>query len=212
MWWCDARESAGAASAARPVRDGLGVREGWLARTAGSSGVGDRRALLRAGASIALLSIAALSGCGFHLRGDATLPFKTLYVSTDNHGPFYAELKRAIEGGANVKVLPAAAGAEAILELTPPNPIDEKSILTITGGGAVSEYLLTKRVVFRVHDGKGGEWLPTSTVQARRDYTYNDTQVLAKEAEERLLLQDMQNDVIRGMLRRMQVAARRPGG
>ena len=71
------------------------------------------------------------------------------------------------------------------------------------------EFQLRYRVAFRVHDGKGGEFLPASTVQLTRDITFNDTDVLAKETEEQLLYRDMQIDMVQQIMRRL-AAAQRP--
>ena len=56
---------------------------------------------------------------------------------------------------------------------------------------------------YRVHDGKGGEYVPPSVVQLQRDITYSDSEILAKEAEEQLLFRDMQSDLVQQVLRRL---------
>ena len=56
---------------------------------------------------------------------------------------------------------------------------------------------------YRVHDGKGGEYVPPSVVQLQRDVTYDDSAILAKEAEEQLLFRDMQTDMVQQVLRRL---------
>ena len=71
------------------------------------------------------------------------------------------------------------------------------------------EFLLTKRILFRVHDNEGNDWLPTSEVLVRRTYTYNDTEALAKEAQEQRLWKEMQADAVQQIVRRMQ-AAKKP--
>jgi LPS-assembly lipoprotein len=58
-------------------------------------------------------------------------------------------------------------------------------------------------VAYRVHDGKGNEYVPRSVVQLQRDVTYNDSEILAKEAEEQLLFRDMENDMVQQVLRRL---------
>jgi LPS-assembly lipoprotein len=55
----------------------------------------------------------------------------------------------------------------------------------------------------------GVEWLPLSEINVRRDFSFNDSQALAKEGEERLLLADMQADAVQQMMRRLS-AAKRP--
>ena len=144
-----------------------------------------------------------VAACGFHLRGSATVPFQTLYIPNPKSG-IALELKRNIEAGTNAKVVDDPKAADAILELT--GESREKIILSLTGTGRVSEFRLRYRVSYRVHDGKGGEYVPTSIVQLQRDVTYSDSEILAKEAEEQLLFRDMQSDLVQQVLRRLSAA------
>ena len=133
------------------------------------------------------------------------MPFDTLYIPNAKSG-IALEMKRNIEAGTNVKVVDDPKTAEAILELT--NETREKIILSLTGTGRVSEFRLRYRVNYRVHDGKGNEYVPMSLVQLSRDVTYNDAEILAKEAEEQLLFRDMQSDMVQQVMRRIASAER----
>ena len=79
----------------------------------------------------------------------------------------------------------------------------EKHILSRTAAGRVREFQLRYRVGFRVHDGKGGDFLPVNTVQLTRDISFNDSDVLAKETEEQLLYRDMQFDMVQQVMQRI---------
>jgi LPS-assembly lipoprotein len=155
---------------------------------------------------VALLAAALLSGCGFRLRGAAELPFETIYVPNATAG-VALDLKRNLQVGTRARVVDEPKDAQAILQFT--QETREKEILSLTGGGRVREFQLRYRVGFRVHDGKGGEFVPQSTIQLSRDVTYNDAAVLAKEAEEQLLYRDMQTDMVQQIMRRL-AAAQRP--
>jgi LPS-assembly lipoprotein len=98
-------------------------------------------------------------------------------------------------------VVDDAKKAVAVLEFT--QETRQKIILSLAATGRVREYQLLYRVGFRVHDGKGGEFLPLSTVQLTRDITFNDSDVLAKETEEQLLYRDMQFDMVQQIMRRL---------
>jgi len=67
----------------------------------------------------------------------------------------------------------------------------------------VREYRLIYRVGFRVHDGKGAEYVPPTTLELSRDISFNDSDVLAKESEEQLLVRDMQTDMVQQIMRRL---------
>jgi LPS-assembly lipoprotein len=151
----------------------------------------------------AALSIVLVS-CGFHLRGVANYTFETLYLNSPSSAPITPELKRALEGAGTAKVVAAADKAQVVLDLN--SVEDNKQILSLTGGGKVFEYLLTKRILFRVHDNEGNDWLPTSELVVRRTYTYSDTEVLAKTYEEQRLWREMQTDAVQQLVRRLQTA------
>ena len=150
-----------------------------------------------------LLSAALVAGCGFHLRGTQDVPFRTLYIPGASTG-IALDLKRNIEAGTDAKVVSDAKQADAILEIS--NERKEKIILSLSGTGRVREFRLRYSVNFRVHDGKGNLYVPPSTVQLSRDVTYNDTEILAKEAEEQLLFRDMQADMVQQLLHRLAAA------
>ena len=144
-----------------------------------------------------------LAACGFQLRGTADVPFESLYVP-QSAGGIGLELKRSIQAGTRAKVVDDPKQAAAILEFTEETRL--KEILSLTGQGRVREYLLRYRVGFRVHDGKGRDFVPPNTVMLLRDISFNDADVLAKESEEQLLYRDMQTDMVQQILRRLAVA------
>jgi LPS-assembly lipoprotein len=153
--------------------------------------------------ALAVLSCLALAACGFQLRGTADLPFETIYVPNATAG-IALDLKRNLRSGTSTRVLEEPAGAEAQLQFT--EETRRKDILSLSSAGRVSEYRLIYRVGFRVADGKGVEFLPLNVVTLTRDMTYDDAQVLAKEAEELLLFREMQSDMVQQIMRRISTA------
>ena len=150
--------------------------------------------------------LVTLAGCGFRLRGTAEVPFETLYLPSSDSG-LALDLKRNVQAGTRARVVDDPKQAEAILAFTEENR--EKNILSRTGAGRVSEFQLRYRVGFRVHDGKGGDYVPLTSIALTRDITFSDTDVLAKEAEEQLLFRDMQSDMVQQIMRRL-AASRKP--
>ena len=152
----------------------------------------------------ALTATFVLAGCGFQLRGTATLPFDTLYMPPVSGQGVALDLKRNIQSGTKTVVVDDPKKAEAVLEFT--QELRQKVILSLAATGRVREFQLRYVVGFRVHDGKGGEFVPLSTVQLTRDITFNDSDVLAKETEEALLYRDMQFDMVQQLMRRLSAA------
>ena len=146
-----------------------------------------------------------LASCGFQLRGQAQLPFQSLYVPGSS--PLVVELKRNLASASKARLVSDPKEAEAVLGFT--GEVRDKVILSYNTAGRVSEYQLRYRVGFRVTDPKGQVYVPTSEILLTRDIAFNDAQVLSKESEESLLYRDMQSDMVQQILRRL-VAAKPP--
>lgn len=144
-----------------------------------------------------------LAGCGFRLRGTADVPFETIHVPGATAG-IALDLKRNIESGTRARVVDDPKAAQALLQVT--EEARSREILSLTSAGRVREFQLRYRVGFRVHDGKGGEFVPVSVIQLTRDMTYSDAEILAKEQEEQLLFRDMRTDMVQQILRRLATA------
>lgn len=150
---------------------------------------------------LVLLISLLLTACGFHLRGQAGMPFDTLYLDATNPGtPFIADLRRNLEAN-KVKFVNSAEQADVVLNIV--SEIPDKQVLTLAGSGRVNEFQLRYRVSLRAYDIKGREWMPSEELILRRDYIYDDTKVLAKEAEETLLFKSMSSDMVQQIVRRL---------
>ena len=156
--------------------------------------------------SAVLLAAAAflVTACGFQLRGTAALPFQSLYVQATPSSQFATLLKRNVRAGSNTRIAEQPADAEVVLQVL--SELQEKQILSLGGGGRVSEYQLRYRVSFRLTDNKNREHIPATEILLKRDYSFTDDQALSKESEEALLYRDMRNDAVQQMVRRLQAA------
>jgi LPS-assembly lipoprotein len=200
MWWCD--------EGVVPAKAGIQVRIRRRNLGPGLRRDDDRAFRSAIGRLIAGLALSGgLVACGFHLRGEAHYAFDTLYLNSPASQPLTLELKHSVEASGSAKVVDAANKAQAILDVA--SVENNKQILSLSSGGKVAEYLLTTRVLFRVRDAAGNDWLPTAEVLVRRTYTYNDAEALAKEAQEQRLWREMQDDAVAQIVRRLQ-AARKP--
>jgi LPS-assembly lipoprotein len=154
----------------------------------------------RARRVFALGVLASAAGCGFHLRGAVQLPFPSLYVQVSNASQVGHELKRALRAS-DVRLTDSAKEAAATLAIL--SEIRERHILSLGGQGRVREYQLRYRLAYQVTSPKGVVTPPTEIV-LKRDISFNDTEALAKEAEEGILYRDMQLDAVQQLLRRLQ--------
>ena len=145
-----------------------------------------------------------LSACGFHLRGVFSLPFDTLYIVQPESSELRAVIKRNVEASTQTRVVTDAKEAQATLSIL--NNDQQKNILSVNSAGKVREFQLVRTFMFRVQDPKGQDFVPASTIRITREITFNDSAVLAKEAEEALLWRDIQNDLVQQLLRRLAAA------
>lgn len=164
-----------------------------------------RRRLLLAGGGLAAL---LASGCGFRLRGPQALDFATVHLNIPAETELGAQLRRLIATSGTTTVVEDAGQAEARLQILGNNR--GREILSLTGAGKVREYQLTQTLRFQLLDKGGAALIPPTSLSARREYTFDDSQVLGKEQEENLLYRDMQADLVQQMMRRL-AAARRTG-
>lgn len=155
---------------------------------------------------IALLAALLLAGCGFQLRGSATLPFNTLYVDAPVASLFATQLRRVIGSGSQTRITNNQAEADATLQVV--REWREKEILSLSAGGRVRELQLRYRVQYQVFDKQKAPVAPPGEIVLRRDYSFNDQEQLSKESEEALLYRDMQADAVNQLVRRLQAAAK----
>jgi len=152
----------------------------------------------------ALIAALLLSACGFQLRGTGPqpeLPFKTLFLGFSETSPLGVQLRRNLVAMGNVTVVPERKDADAALEVL--GETKDKQILSLNSQGRVREYLLLYRLVFRVVDKQNRQLLAPTEIVIRRIQTYNENQVLAKEAEEATFYREMQGDLVQQVLRRI---------
>lgn len=149
-----------------------------------------------------LVVLFLLTACGFKLRGQiSSLPFKSMYISAPEGHTIGMDLERAVGASSTTKVTTNAVEAEAVLEVV--SAIHERVILSLSGGGRVRDFNLIYRVVYRLVDKQGIEIIPNTEVAITRILPFLDAQILAKEAEEKLLQKDMQADAIQQIIWRL---------
>lgn len=159
----------------------------------------NRRAWL--GKGLGLFSAAALlSACGFKLRGEEHFAFQSIAVMPVSGGAVAAQLRSAF-----AQALPATQTTDqqraVLLDLLQEQR--EKVVVGRSAAGQVREFQLRIKVVFRLRNAAGREMIAATEISQHRDISFNESAVLAKEAEEAILYRDMQNDIVRQIMRRV---------
>ena len=143
-------------------------------------------------------------GCGFALRGTPKFAFKSLFSPFAESSLLGTELKRSLEAGGNVRVITDArqiSQADVILDVLQEQR--EKTVVAVNASGQVREFQLRIRFQFKLSSAKGNELIPLTEIVQRRDISFNESAVLAKESEEGVLYREMQSDIIQQIMRRL---------
>lgn len=154
-------------------------------------------------ALMALAASSTLAGCGFHLQGsNGELPAATAqtYLQTDDRfSDFYENLREVLrERGASV--VESRQDASAVLRI-----IEDsfgQRILSVSARNVPREYEVFYLVTFSLEAG-GSELLAPESLLVTRSYTFDETQVLGKSAEEAELRQSLARDLALRVLRRI---------
>ncbi len=152
---------------------------------------------------LVVLMIPLFSACGFQLRGHAKLPaeMQKVYVQSNASTLLLRYLRQSlIKAGS----LPVDDVNEATAILVVDNEKQGRGVLSVSDTARVREYESLYSVRFLVRDVDGKEIVPQQTIEQRRDYSFNENVVLAKEREEASLLRDMKIEAVHGMLRKIQ--------
>jgi LPS-assembly lipoprotein len=149
-----------------------------------------------------LLSVCALTACGFRLAGSEPLPavMARPYLSLkDPYTDFSREFEHQLKSsGATLQ--PTRAGATATVEVT--KDLVQQRTLAVSAKNIPTEYELTYTITFSVHGGDR-ELLTPQTISLSRDFSYDETLQLAKEHEADILRQQMARDLVSIALRRL---------
>ena len=150
--------------------------------------------------AILVLSL-VLFACGFTLRQAPHFSFTTLYYPTSGSG-LDQKLKRAIESGGQVRVL-IAPEPRAQVTFQTLDVRREESAVSLTAQGQVRELVLRVRLKFKLQNAQGVELIPETELLIERNVSYSETAALSKEVEKTTLYNDMENDVVQQIMRRL---------
>lgn len=150
-----------------------------------------------------LVLLTSLSACGFALRGAVVFPFQSICVGLPESSALGGELKRNLRANGKTEVTTQATNAEVVLDVL--GETRDKVILSLNSQGRVREFNLIYNLKFRLRDKAGREVLEPTTISLKRNLSFKENEVLAKEAEEALLYRDMQSELVQQIMRRLAV-------
>src|SRR5262245_59347689 len=159
--------------------------------------------LRRVRAALALAWLLALGGCGFHLQGAGTLPpaMARTYVDTDRPHSVFLQALTDVLRQRGAEVLEAPADGAAVLDIS----TDEtgQRVLSVSARNIPREFEVYYAVTFSLRVG-AESLISNESLVVTRAYTYDETEVLAKAAEEEILREALAADLARRVMQRIQ--------
>lgn len=154
------------------------------------------------------MAAALLTACGFHLRGDASLPPEmtmTQMVIDDEYSTLARRVRLMLEQ-TGVRFV-GSDQATAILEIPTNRVVTE--VLTIGDNARVKEYRITHTVSFRLIAADGETLVPQQTLRQAREISFDEQKILAASREQEYLKEDLAETLARLLVTRLETA---PGG
>jgi LPS-assembly lipoprotein len=156
----------------------------------------------RARHAAAILALLLAAGCGFQLKGATPLPatVKTVYVATsDELSPFAVELGRALRAAGATQA--ASAGtADAVVRVA--HDRTGRRVLSVSARNTPQEYQVFYSVGYAIDRG-GKPAVPPQEIELSRNYSFNESDLLAKDREETILREAMARDLADLVVRRL---------
>ena len=154
-----------------------------------------------------LLSVLALSACGFHLRENATLPaaMQRVHLSVSGSSDFQRSLARALRAsGATVE----DEGGAGIAELRIPTASFSNDTLSAGGYARITEYAVHYHVEFSVVDGAGALLVEPQRIDMQREYSYDATNTVGNASQVQEIQRSLNDDMVQSIMFRLQAAGK----
>lgn len=172
-----------------------------------------RRQLLTLLGASSLLPLASLGGCGFQLRRQHDMAFRSIQLSGfSSTSPLATELARALDASgvtvteSTLQATQAASAAQVPVthvEFVALQDTRDTLVSAKTAFGQVRTMTARSILRFEVRRGDGSVLLPASDVALVRDLSYNERDALAKQDESDALTRAMQTDIVNQVMRRL---------
>jgi len=167
-----------------------------------------------------LLTVTFVSACGFNVRGNGrqtgSQVVGSLYI--EGQASIVRKLRNELTAQ-EVQFATRRRDADTVVFLS--NEELSRRVASVSATGRVTEYelqhtidLLTDRISDKNKQGESGDGeietreaeavdIKPQTVSVIRDYTYDETDVLAKDDEERILRVEMSDELVRHLVLRI---------
>lgn len=157
---------------------------------------------------VCLVGASMLSGCGFQPRGSlvgAAAGLRSVFVDAERDLSITQEVREALLD-ASFTLAPNRDAANILLRLN--GEVEAERVVSVTSNGRISELELMHAVNMQIAQSQNDQppvYNPdqrSNRVEVNREYTYDETGVLGKENEARILREEMKRDLVRQIVLR----------
>ena len=153
---------------------------------------------------LSMVGLLLLTGCGFQLRSwDLASAYRIAHIESDVDSSIERDLRGAFESAG----LAVVEEGEADLYLTIEREDFEQRSGMYTGDGRAAGYQLRLRVAYQANNAIGKSLVSSRTLLEERSFPLNRANVLGSDAEKRLLMQEMRDDIVERIVRTLALVA-----
>lgn len=145
-----------------------------------------------------LIILVNVTSCGYQLRGSEGMNLESISIDGGSSDFVKVLKKKFKQSGVKLQ----EKNSEKSLEIT--SDIFTKKILSLSATGKVKEYQINYKISFRFKS-QAGEWGNSINIEATRDFTYDDKNIIAKTEEESRIIKGMQKQLIRTIFTQISV-------
>jgi len=151
---------------------------------------------------LALCLTSVLAGCGWRLQGTTKLSpvMATTYVDTkDRYTDFNRALRESLQAS-GARLTNIESEATAVVKII--RDQSGQRVLTVSGRNTPEEYEVFYSIEYSVN-GRTEELIAPERIELTRDYSYDETAVLAKQKEQSILREALARDLAGQVVRRL---------
>lgn len=151
-----------------------------------------------------LLCLTLLVGCGFQLRGAYQLPvaMQNTYIDPGSSNAQLVRMLKSSLKASDINVLEEASDTAATLKIF--RESKSKRIVSVDSKGRAREYTLIYAISFSVKAVAENFAIEEQTISIDRDFLFDTEDVLGNARGESQLYEEMQQDLVRLILLRLQ--------
>ncbi len=158
-------------------------------------------------ASLLLIVLAGLGGCGFHLRQSVALPPTMQHIHINGNGDLQRRLTRAlVASGITVE----DKGGPGIAEMQFPTSSFSTETVSVSGYAQVTEYAVHYHVQFYVNDHESKPLVALQNIEMSREFSYDAYDPIGNASQVQEIQGGLIGDMVQSILFRLRAAEKHP--